>query len=100
MNAMPMSVETKRQFEQEEQAYWQQRDELLKQYAGKWVAMVGGQVVAVGEQMNKAAAAAFRKTPSSVMFVALVGDEDIEFHIRQVTTGSFEKTSHCPKPMV
>jgi hypothetical protein len=29
-------------------------DELLRQYAGKWVALVGGQAVASGKQMNKA----------------------------------------------
>jgi hypothetical protein len=31
---MPMSPEARQRFEQEEQAYWQQRDQLLKQYAG------------------------------------------------------------------
>ena len=46
-------AETQQRFRQEEAAYWQQRDELLKLYPGKWVAIVGGQVVAVGEQMIK-----------------------------------------------
>ncbi len=32
---MPMSAEARQQFEQEEQAYWQQREELLKQYRRK-----------------------------------------------------------------
>ncbi len=41
---MPMTEEAKRLFEQEEQAYWKQRDELLKQYPDKWVAIVGGKV--------------------------------------------------------
>jgi hypothetical protein len=54
---LPQRVETQQRFEQEEQSYWRQRDELMKQYAGKWVAIVGGQVAAVGEQMNKVAAA-------------------------------------------
>jgi hypothetical protein len=52
------SAETQERFEQEERAYWQQRDELLRQYAGKWVAVVGGRVVASGKQMNKVAAEA------------------------------------------
>jgi hypothetical protein len=38
-----MRAETRQRFEQEEQAYWQQREELLKQYEGKWVAIIGGQ---------------------------------------------------------
>ncbi len=55
---MPLSRETQEQFEREEQAYWQQRDQLLKQHAGKWVAIVGGEVVAVGDQMNEVSAEA------------------------------------------
>lgn len=97
---MPMSAETRQRFEQEEQAYWQQREELLKQYEGKWVAIVGGQVVAVGDQMNKVAAEAFRKTQSGVMFVTLVGEEDVEFRIRQVTSGYFDRHHRYAIPMV
>jgi hypothetical protein len=77
-----MSAETRQKFEQEGQAYWQQREELLKQHEGKWVAIVGGQVVAVGDQMNKAAAEAFRKTGSGLMYVNLVGGEDVVLRVR------------------
>lgn len=97
---MPMSAETQQHFEQEEQAYWQQREELLKQYRGKWVAIVNGQVMGVGEQMNKAAAAAFSKTGSTVMYVNLVGQEDIVFRIRQVAPGYYNSTYIPPIPMV
>jgi uncharacterized protein DUF5678 len=82
-----MSAEAKQRFEQEEQAYWQQRDELLKQYAGKWVAVVGGQVAAVGDQMNKVAAEALRKTGSGLMYVNLVGGEDIVLRVGSASSG-------------
>jgi hypothetical protein len=47
---------------------------------------VGGQVAAVGEQMNKVAAEALRKTGSGLMYVNLVGGEDVVFRIRAVTS--------------
>lgn len=97
---MPLSAETQQRFEQEERAYWQQRDELLKQYAHKWVAIVGGQVVAVGEQMHKVAAEALRKTGSGLMYVNLVGGEDIVLRIRQVTSGHYNLAYAPPLPMV
>lgn len=100
VNTMPVSAETKQRFDQEERAYWQHRDELLKQYRGKWVAVVGGQVVAAGEQMNKVAAAAFRKTGSGLMYVNLVGREDIVLRIRQVASGHYDPTYTPPMPMV
>jgi hypothetical protein len=36
-------------FEQDQQGYWTLREELLKQYPGKWVAVHKGRVVAVGD---------------------------------------------------
>lgn len=97
---MPMSAETKQRFEQEERAYWQQREELLKQFQGKWVAIVGGKVVAVAQQMNKAAAEAFRKTGSGLMYVNLVGGEDVVLRVRQVTLGRYDKSYTPPMPTV
>jgi hypothetical protein len=88
---MPMSTETKGRFEQEEQAYWRQRDELLTQYEGKWVAIVGGQVVAVGEQMHKVAAEALRKTGSGLMYVNRVGGEDLFLRVRSIAPGSYDQ---------
>ncbi len=84
---MPMSPETAERFANEQRAYWQQREQMVSLYDGMWVAMVGGQVVAVGDRMNRVAAEAFRRTRSRVMFVTLVGEEDVEFRVRQVTTG-------------
>jgi hypothetical protein len=97
---MPMSAEAKQRFEQEEQAYWQQRDELLKQYAGKWVAVVGGQVAAVGEQMNKVAAEALRKTGSGLMYVNLVGGEDVVLRVRSTSAGYYDQNYAPPMPML
>jgi hypothetical protein len=78
-----MTAETKKQFEKEEQAYWQQRDALLKQYRGKWVAVVGGQVVAAGDHSGEVIREAHRKTGSKVGYVAHVGYEDEVYRIRQ-----------------
>lgn len=97
---MPMTPETRQQFEAEERAYWDQRDELLKEYAGKWVAIVGGRVVAVGDQMSTVSHEAFRRTGSRVKFVALVGDEDIVFTIRHVATGHYMSGPRWELPLV
>jgi hypothetical protein len=93
-------AEAQQRFEQEEQAYWQQRDELLKEYAGRWVAIVGGQVAAVGEQMNKVAAEAWRKTGSGLMYVNLVGGEDVALRVRQVVSGHYDRAYAPPMPMI
>jgi uncharacterized protein DUF5678 len=100
MSTSSTSPDAERQFELEEQAYWQQRPALIERYPGKWVAIVGGKVVAVGDQMNRTAAEAYRKTKIGVMFVARMGDEDVEFRIRQVTKGHFEQRYQHPMPMV
>lgn len=93
-------AETQQRFEQEAAAYWRQRDELLKLYRGKWVAIVGGQVVAVGEQMHKVAAEASRKTGSGLMYVSLVGDEEAELRVRQVVSGHYDRSYVPPMPMI
>jgi hypothetical protein len=95
-----MSVEARQRFEQEEQAYWQQRDELLKQYAGKWVAIVGGQVVAAGDQMNRVAAEALRKTGSGLMYVNLVGGEGVVLRVRSASSGYYDQSYAPPMPML
>src|SRR2546428_406713 len=84
---MPMSAETKDRFEQEERAYWQQRPELLNRYAGQWVAIVGGQVVATGDSSGAVIREAYRKTGSRIGYVARVGHEDELYRIRRVTSG-------------
>jgi hypothetical protein len=87
---MAMSEETKRQYEREKQAYWQQRQELLMHYSGKWVAIVDGKVAGVADQMNRAAAEASRNVGRRVMYVNLVGNEDVVLRIRQLTMGHYD----------
>lgn len=84
---MALNIDVQQQFAAEEKAYWQQRDDLLQQFAGQWVAIVGGRVVASAEQMNKAAAEAFRKTGSTVMYVNLVGTEGVVLRARRPLPG-------------
>jgi hypothetical protein len=45
-----MDTSTNHRFKCEKQAYWAIRDELLKKYFGKWVAIVNGKIVASGEK--------------------------------------------------
>lgn len=67
----------RRQFEEEEHAYWSRlRESLIASHAGRWVAVVGGAVVAEGNALGKVAAEAYAATGSSVMYVAQVGHED------------------------
>jgi Family of unknown function (DUF5678)/Retroviral aspartyl protease len=95
---LPTSAEAQEQFEQEQQAYWQQREELLQKYAGKWVAVVGGQVVASGDQMNKVAAEAWRKTGSGLMYINLVGREDVVLRVRRAAQGRYDFAYVPPMP--
>jgi hypothetical protein len=98
--ALPTSAETEERFEREERAYWRQRDELLRQYAGKWVALVGGQVVASGNQMNRVAAEAWRRTGSGLMYVNLVGGEDVVLRVRRGAQGRYDSAYTPPMPTI
>jgi hypothetical protein len=86
VHRVPSRTEAQQRFDREEHAYWRQRDELLKEYAGKWVVMVNGQVAAVGQQMNKVAAEAWCKTGSGLMYANLVGGEEVALRVRQAVS--------------
>ena len=58
-------TQAQEQFEREKKAYFAIRDQLLKTHFGKWVAIVDGKIVAVGDQMSKVAAEAFQKNRQS-----------------------------------
>ena len=73
---MKTSKEIQQRFEKEKNAYWRIRNDLLKKYKGKWVAIVNEQVVAIGDEMGKVIEDAFQNTQSKVMFVGEVGLED------------------------
>jgi len=97
---MIIKEETRQRFEREKQAYWAMREELLKQYFGKWVAVVDGQVVAVRDQMGKAMAEAYNKTKSTVMFVSEVGNEDRVLRIRQTSLGQYDRVYNPALPTI
>jgi hypothetical protein len=95
---MQMSDAVRERFEEEKQAYWQQREDLPKRFAGKWVAVVGGQVVATGDSSGAVLRAAYDRTGSTVGYVAHVGHEDEVLRVRQVTTGSYDASYPLPIP--
>ena len=68
--------------------------------SGQWVAVVNGQVVAVGDNAGKVLEEAYRQTGSDVGFVARVGYESVVRKIRQVTSGRYEDRYEPPMPIV
>jgi len=98
--AAPIKDEVHQRFEREKQAYWAMREELLKQYLGQWVAVVNGQIVAVGTKMGKVMEEAFRKTKSKVMFVSEVGHEDRVLRIRQQAAGKYDRHYRPAAPIM
>lgn len=80
---MRMSPEAEQRLEREEAAYWRQREELLGMYEGRWVAVVGGEVVAVGDKPGSVIQEAVRKTGSTSGFVTCVGHEEAHYRIRR-----------------
>jgi Family of unknown function (DUF5678) len=79
-------------FEQDRLDYWAMRDKLLAKYAGKWIAVHKGRVVAVGDEplaiMDQALADGYAYTNK-------VGDED-KIVIRQRRV-SFPLAFHIPR---
>ncbi len=97
---MQPKEETRQRFEREKQAYWSMREELVKQHAGKWVAIVNEQVAAVGDKMGKVMEEAFRKTKSKVMFVNEVGFEDRVLRVRQISSGQYDQAYRPAAPLI
>ena len=97
---MPKPSDALSQLEHEERAYLQQRDELLKRHAGKWVAIVNGKVAAIGDSSGSVIRAAFQKTGSKSGYVARVGRERVVHRIRTVTAGRYDNDYHCPIPKI
>lgn len=93
-------MSSQERFESEKQAYWAMREELLKKYPGKWVGVVNGQVVAVGDKRGKVMEETYRKTKSKVMFVSEVGYEDRVLRFRQVSMGQYERAYSPAMPMI
>jgi hypothetical protein len=97
---MRRSESTSQRFAAEKAAYWAMREDLMRQYHGQWVAVVNGQVVAVGNKAGKVLEEAYRKTGSEIGFVAHVGYEQVVRKIRQATTGRHDGHYDPPMPMV
>lgn len=96
---MPTSAKTRERFEAERAAYWTMRDELMKQYRGKWVAVVGGQVVAVADKASKVLEDAHQRTKSKVGFAVRVGYEHVVRKIRQIA-GRYDDRFEPAMPLV
>jgi len=93
-------MSSQERFASEKQAYWAMREELLKKYPDKWVGVVNGQVVAVGDKRGKVMEETYRKTKSLVMFVSEVGHEDRVLRFRQVSMGQYERAYSPAMPMI
>jgi len=89
-------------FDAEKKAYWNQRETLLKMYEGKWVAIVNGEVAAVGEKNTEVMLKAFRKTGCKAMYVNKVGHEKtaLRKRIRRYVTGSYDEEFDPPMPIL
>ncbi|MDZ7290681.1 MAG: DUF5678 domain-containing protein [candidate division KSB1 bacterium] len=97
-----MNPLTSTRFEQEKQAYWGMRDQLLKQYSGKWVAIVNGKVVAFGDKKMNVLKEALNKTLSEVGYINRVGFEEMtrQKRVRQIVTGRYDTRYDPPMPIM
>jgi predicted aspartyl protease len=88
-------------FEREKQAYWRMRDQLLQQHFGKWVAIVNGKILAVGEKKMTVLREAFARTHSEVGYINRVGYEETTKRksIRQIVSGRYDMEYDPPIPM-
>jgi len=87
-------------FEREKQAYLAMRELLAKTHWGKWVVIVNGQVVAVGDSKTQVLSEAFKRTGSCVGFVTKVGFEEKvqQKMVRRVAQGRYDFTYDPPIP--
>jgi len=87
-------------FKREKQAYWAMRDSLVQTHLGKWVVIVDGQVVAVGDNKTQALREAFQRTGSRIGFVTKVSFEETVQHktIRRIAHGQYDPAYDPPIP--
>lgn len=83
-------------FEQDRQDYWKMRDELLAQYAGKWVALHKGRVVAVGDDPLAIMEPALAE--DGYAYTNKVGEED-KIVIRQRRVSFPYDDTYAPAPL-
>jgi len=87
-------------FEADRTAHWRQRDALLAQHRDRWVAIVDGEIVAVGDSSGEVIRAAHLATGSTCGYVAHMGHEDRVYRLRQVSVGRFQHGYVPPALMI
>lgn len=94
--------EVEEAFERERRAYWEMREELMRKHFGKWVAVVGGKVAAVGDSKASVLEEAFRRTGSKVGYVTKVGFEELARRklVRRAAYGSYDSQYDPPIPKI
>lgn len=70
-----MTVDILKDFQADEEAYHRMRENLLKEYKGKWVAVHEGAVVAIGDQLSEVIKKAFSIIGDSPFYINKVGEE-------------------------
>jgi len=70
------------EFGKEWEAYWQMRDNITKEYKGRYVAICDRKIVAFGSTLNEAALKAQEKHGLRAMYVTKVGEEFTPITIR------------------
>jgi len=63
------------EFKQDEQDYWQRRNNFLSDYEGKWIAFHNKEVIASGDSIYEVTLLALQKS-NSCAYITKVGEED------------------------
>lgn len=63
------------EFKQDEEDYWQKRNNLLSDYEGKWIAFHNKKVIASGNNIYEVTLLALQKS-NSCAYITKVGEED------------------------
>ena len=89
-------------FQQEKEAYWRLRPELLKKHPHRWVAVANGHVVAVGKSAEDVMALAYQRAKVRAMYINKVGDETTAMRkkIRRFETTRYSAEYDPPIPML
>ena len=74
MTANSPSLQPESALAQEQRAFQQQREKLLRRYAGEYVALQGGRVVAHGRDDETLAAQMFARVGDEPFYIAHVGE--------------------------
>jgi hypothetical protein len=85
-------------FLENEKEYWQRRDDLMKEYAGKHIAYHNGEVIAVADSLVEAMNQVGQlKCPSA--YITQVGQEDLELAVRRLEFEYDQTYRFVPLPL-